>query len=130
MRVIFTAGVFDLLHRGHLNMLWQSRQLGDVLVVGVVSDGGCAAYKGRLPVENVQRRMQAVEKLGFVDAVLFQATTDPSPILERIRPDIMTHGDDWLELKVGQDTIDRLGIEWRLIPYTPGISTTLLRQVG
>jgi cytidyltransferase-like protein len=127
MRVIYTAGVWDMLHRGHLNFLWASKRLGDVLVVGVVSDAGCAAYKGHTPVQNAQARARAVEGLGFVDAVVWQSTTDPTPELERFHPDVMTHGDDWPELKQGQETLRRLGIEWRLLPYTPGISSTLLR---
>jgi len=128
MKVIYTAGVWDLLHRGHLNILWESKRLGDVLVVGVVSDAGCMAYKGFAPVQNSQLRIRNIRELGFVDVVELQATTDPTPLLERYRPDVMTHGDDWEELREGQDTINRLGIEWRLIPYTPGISSTALRE--
>jgi len=128
MKVIYTAGVWDLLHRGHLNILWESKRLGDVLVVGVVSDAGCMAYKGFAPVQNSQLRIRNIRELGFVDVVELQATTDPTPLLERYRPDVMTHGDDWEELREGQDTINRLGIEWRLIPYTPGISSTVLRE--
>lgn len=130
MRVIYTAGVWDLLHRGHLNVLWESKRMGDVLVVGVVSDEGTLAYKGRFPEQGERDRMDSVAGLSFVDLVLLQPTTDPTPLLERIRPDVMTHGDDWPHLLEGQDTLDRLGIEWRLVPYTPGISTTLLRAAS
>jgi rfaE bifunctional protein nucleotidyltransferase chain/domain len=129
MRVIYTAGVFDLLHRGHLNMLWASKQLGDVLVVGVVSDAGARAYKGRLPIENSQQRIDAIAQLGFVDMVVLQQTTDPTPVLERVRPDAMTHGDDWQQLREGHETLVRMGVEWVLVPYTPDVSTTLLRAV-
>lgn len=128
MRIIYTAGVWDLLHRGHLNILWESRRLGHMLVVGVVSDAGCFDYKGFAPVQNSQLRMQVIRRLGFVDVVELQATTDPSPLLERYRPDVMTHGDDWTELRRGQETVKQLGIEWRLIPYTEGISSTVLRK--
>lgn len=128
MKVIYTAGVWDMLHRGHLNFLWESKALGDVLVVGVVSDAGCAAYKGHRPLENAQMRRRAIEALGFVDVVVCQATTDPTPELERFRPDVMTHGDDWPRLREGHETLQRLGIEWKLIPYTPGISSTQLRE--
>lgn len=130
MRIIYTAGVWDLIHRGHLNMLWESRRLGDVLVVGVVSDAGCRAYKGFAPVQNAQLRLRMIRELGFVDVAELQPTTDPTPLLERYRPDVMTHGDDWAELREGADTLRRLGVEWRLIPYTPDISSTLLRKKG
>lgn len=127
-RIIYTAGVFDLLHRGHINLLWRSKQLGDVLVVGVVSDSGCMAYKGRSPVENAQLRERNVLRLGFVDVVVSQRTTDPTEHLERFQPSVMTHGDDWERLIQGHETIDRLGIEFVRLPYTPGISSTELRQ--
>ena len=126
--VVYTAGVFDLLHRGHLNFLWATKQLGDILVVGVVSDHGTNAYKGIFPAEHQQHRMREVGQLGFVDRVVNQATTDPTPNLERIQPDIMTHADDWDRLKEGHETLERLGIEWVLIPYTDGISSTELRE--
>jgi glycerol-3-phosphate cytidylyltransferase len=127
-RVVFTAGVWDLLHRGHLNMLWKSAQLGDILAVGVVSDAGCHAYKGVMPAENLELRMRALRRLPWVHMVLPQPTTDPSPLLERLQPCIMTHGDDWERLREGQATLERLGIEWRLLPYTPGITSTELRD--
>lgn len=128
MKIVFTAGVWDILHRGHLNMLWESKQLGDVLIVGVVSDAGCMAYKGFTPNQNSQFRARQIENLGFVDVVVNQQGTNPTKLLEQFQPDIMTHGTDWAELKEGHETLERLGIEWRLIPYTPGISSTELRK--
>lgn len=129
-RVVMASGVFALLHRGHINLLWRAKQLGDVLVVGVVSDSGTRAYKGSYPVENIQQRMRAIERLSFVDVVLLQPETDPTPLLERIRPDVLVHGDDWSELLSGQDTVERLGIEWVLLPYTQFTSTTELKKTG
>lgn len=125
--VVMASGCFDILHRGHVNLLWRARQLGDVLVVGVVSDGGIKEYKGRYPSQNYAQRRNNVLKLGFVDVVVDQVGTDPSDLLERFRPDVLVHGDDWETLKAGQETVERLGIKWVLLPYTPGVSTTLLR---
>jgi cytidyltransferase-like protein len=127
-RVIYTAGCFDLLHRGHVNLLWRSKQLGDVLVVGVVDGDGVKAYKGRFPVENFQLRKSRIERLAFVDVVVRQATTDPTENLERFQPDVMTHGDDWSRLREGHETLERLGVEFVTLPYTPGVSTTVLRE--
>lgn len=126
--VVMTSGVFDLLHRGHLNILWRSKQLGDVLVVGVITDEGTALYKGRRPVESLRTRMARIAALGFVDVVIEQQSTDPSPLVERFRPDVFTHGSDWTKLREGQETLERLGVEWVLLPYTEGISTTTLRE--
>lgn len=126
--LIFVPGVFDLLHVGHVNLLWRAKKYGDVLVVGVVSDEGTAAYKGRFPVQDLAQRMEAIERLGFVDIVERQPTTDPTPLLERFRPHALVHGDDWKRLLEGNTTLRRLGVDFVLLPYTPGISTTLLRS--
>jgi glycerol-3-phosphate cytidylyltransferase len=125
--VVYTAGVWDLFHRGHLNLLWQSRQLGDVLIVGVVTDRGVLAYKDREPVDNLWERMGKIEDLPWVDMVMEQEGTDPTDNLRRILPDVFTHGSDWDKLREGHETLEELGIEYVSIPYTPGISTTILR---
>lgn len=127
-RVIYTAGVFDMLHEGHLNLLRQSRRLGDLLVVGVVRDDGVEAYKGRRPIQSEHTRLAVVRALREVDLAVLQETTDPTPILEAIRPAIMTHGDDWSELREGQATLERLGIRFLTVRYTAGISSSQLRD--
>jgi len=127
MRLIYTAGVFDLLHVGHRRLLERSRALGDALVVGVVSDAGAEAYKGRRPVQHEAERLELVRGLRCVTLAVLQETTDPTPVLEVLRPAAMTHGDDWAELREGMATLRRLGVEWVLLPHTSGISTTDLR---
>jgi len=134
LKVIYTAGVWDLLHTGHLNILRRSKALGDILVVGVVTDLGVAAYKPRPPIYNEHARLEIVRSLDFVDAAILQPGTDPSPILEFLdavgcRPDVMTHGSDWERLKEGQETLERLGIGWEILPYTPDVSTTRVRSL-
>jgi glycerol-3-phosphate cytidylyltransferase len=126
--IVYVPGVWDLLHVGHLNLLWRAKALGDVLVVGVVSDAGCHAYKGIFPAENVELRTRHLKQLAWVDVIVTQATTDPTPNLERFRPHCLVHGDDWARLREGQETLERLGIEWIGLPYTDGISSTLLRE--
>lgn len=133
--VIFVPGVWDLLHYGHLTLLHRARALADaggrgILVVGVVSDAGTAAYKGRPPEQSQALRVQTIARLTFVDVVEVQPTTDPTPLLERFRPHALVHGDDWSRLREGHETLDRLGIEFVRLPYTPGISTTLLREAS
>ena len=128
MKVIYTAGVWDMLHRGHLNLLWRSKQMGDILVVGVVTDAGVIAYKNRYPVEDEYERYDAIRRIPWVDVAVYQMTTDPSDNLRQFWPDAMTHGDDWDRLKAGHETLDELGIDYVTIPYTPGISSTILRE--
>lgn len=123
MKTIYCPGCWDLLHPGHLNILERSRALGDRLVVGVVSDDGAEAYKRR-PVQDEQTRLAVIRALRVVDLAVLQKTTDPTPELEVIRPDILTHGSDWSQLREGQETLERLGIAFVLLPYTPGVSTS------
>lgn len=129
-RVVYVPGVFDLLHRGHINLLWRARQLGDILIVGVVSSEGCNSYKGRFPAQSVSDRINAIKQLTFVDVVEVQQTTDPTQLLERYLPDVLIHGNDWEKLIEGNETLQRLGIELVLLPYTIGISSTSLREQG
>ena len=124
----YTAGVWDQLHAGHIRLLMATKRLCDVLVVGVVSDHGTWSYKGHYPAESSQIRTKAIERLSFIDVVVPQKGTDPSENLERFRPDFMSHGSDWEQLKEGHETLERLGIRFVTLPYTPGISSTILRE--
>jgi glycerol-3-phosphate cytidylyltransferase len=136
--VCYTAGVWDLLHRGHLNMIRRSREMageGGLLVVGVVTDAGTEAYKGIRPAQDERTRLLAVAALPEVGAAFLQPGTDPSPVIRAVAacgacPDVMTHGDDWDRLKEGHETLEELGIAFRTIPYTPGISSTMLREAA
>lgn len=127
---VFVPGVWDLLHAGHLNVLARARAMGHILIVSVVSDAGVLAYKGRMPVQSCLERIQAVSRLLFVDVVEVQLTTDPTPLLERFRPSVLVHGDDWERLREGHESLARLGIEFVRVPYTPGISSSMLREVA
>jgi cytidyltransferase-like protein len=125
MRIVYTAGVWDLLHTGHRNLLQRSKALGDILVVGVVTDDGAAAYKRR-PFQDQDMRLGNVRDLRYVDFAVLQDTTDPSHQLRAIRPAMMTHGDDWQQLLQGNETLAELGIQLILLPYTKGVSTSAL----
>lgn len=134
--IVYTAGVWDLFHTGHLRILERSKELageGGKLVVGVVTDLGAAAYKPTPPINSEHARLEIVDSIEIVDAVFLQPGTDPSPVLVALarvgaRPDLMTHGDDWEHLRIGQETLERLGIDWKLLPYTPDVSTTEIRR--
>jgi cytidyltransferase-like protein len=128
MNIVYTAGVWDLIHHGHLNFLRESAKLGEILVVGVVSDEGTRNYKGIYPVDAEYQRLETIARLPWVTLAVPQLGTDPSLNLRRFMPDIFTHGDDWDRLKEGHETLEELGIEYRTIPYTQGISSTMLRR--
>jgi len=127
--VVYTAGVWDLLHQGHLNVLRQSKKWGDILVVGVVTDSGTEAYKGRRPIHDELTRLEVIRSLDIVDFAVLQDGTDPSDVLAVVRPQVMTHGDDWDRLKEGHATLERLGVEFVRLPYTPGVSSSALRAM-
>lgn len=122
-RIVFTNGCFDLLHRGHVDYLAASRQLGDVLIVGVNSDTSVKRLKGPdRPVVDQAQRMHVLSTLRSVDyVVMFDADT-PVDLIRRIRPDILTKGGDYLGQQVpGAEYAGQL----HLIPFVDGCSTTL-----
>lgn len=128
----------DLVHPGHINVLQQAAELGDV-TVGLLTDQAIASYK-RLPHMTFEQRKTVIENLKAVSSVVAQDTLDYVPNLERIRPDIVVHGDDWrtgVQQQTRQRVIDTLsGWGGRLVevPYTEGISSTQLntslKQIG
>lgn len=122
----------DILHHGHINIIKESAKHGDV-TVGVLTDKAIASYK-RLPYITYEERKAVVEAMKGVSQVVPQETLDYRPNLEKYKPDIVVHGDDWksgVQSKVRQQVIDKLS-EWggRLVEvaYTPDISSTKLNK--
>ena len=120
----------DIIHPGHLNIIHEAQKLGSV-TVGVLTDAAIASYK-RLPYLNYDQRSLIVQNLKGVDEVIPQTTLDYIPNLELLKPDYVVHGDDWKE-GVQKDTRQRVidtiaswGGKVIDIPYTKGISSTLL----
>lgn len=102
---VFHAG--DLLHAGHLHQLEQAKKLtgATYLVVGLLTDEAIAAYKPGRPIVPFELRRRVYEALRIVDLVVRQDNVDPTEILKIIRPDFLSHGDDWDDI---------LGAEWML----------------
>ncbi len=126
--IVFAAGVFDLFHIGHLNLLERARDLGSRLIVGVLSDDAAAAYKPR-PVISFEQRVRIVAALKCVDEVHCQVSTDATELLKVVKPDILVHGSDHTpEWEIGQSWMKSEGRQFILLPYTSGISTRQLRQ--
>lgn len=117
----------DLLHAGHIEFFKKARALGDVLVIGVLSDETIARYK-RIPVQTLAERVKAVEACKYVDEVIPDC---PLGVTEEwIKEhdiDIVVHGDDFKEDMLNEQYSDaiKMGI-FRTVPYTKGISTTNL----
>ena len=128
--VVFTNGVFDLLHPGHVRYLREARGLGDSLIVGVNSDRSVRANKGPdRPVNRAEERAEIVRALGVVDvAVVFDEDT-PLNLIMSIRPDVLVKGADWeADSIVGRDVVEARGGRVVRLELAPGFSTTGLIQ--
>ena len=127
-RKVYTYGVFDLMHPGHINIFRKSRELGDYLIVGIVPDHAVKREKGQdRPMQDQDTRLQMVKALASVDEVIMQQDYDPTPELDIIRPDILAKGDDWSKEKIDpSDWCGRNNAELVTIPYTQEHSTSSL----
>jgi len=131
-QVVFTNGVFDILHRGHVEYLEDARALGDRLVVGVNSDASVRRIKGpQRPIVPEGDRLALVAALACVDlAVLFDDDT-PLRLIEAVQPDVLVKGGDYaLEDIVGREIVVAKGGRVATIPFRPGLSTSdLIRKI-
>jgi D-beta-D-heptose 7-phosphate kinase/D-beta-D-heptose 1-phosphate adenosyltransferase len=130
--VVFTNGVFDLLHPGHVRYLQQARTLGDALVVAINSDRSVRANKGPgRPIVPELERAEVLLALGPVDAVVIFDEDTPLAIVSVIQPDVLVKGADWgADNIVGRDVVEARGGRVVRLEITPGFSTTeLLKRV-
>jgi D-beta-D-heptose 7-phosphate kinase/D-beta-D-heptose 1-phosphate adenosyltransferase len=125
-RVVFTNGVFDLLHPGHVRYLQQARALGEALVVAVNSDRSVKANKGPgRPVTPAHERAEVLLALACVDAAVVFDEDTPHAIVSRIGPDVLVKGADWgPDEIVGRDVVEARGGRVVRIAVEPGHSTT------
>ena len=127
--IVFTNGVFDVLHIGHTRYLRYARSLGDVLVVGVNSDSSVRRLgKGdERPVTGELERAEILSTLWTVDAVVIFDEDTPAAIVERLQPDVLVKGADWEGRDIpGRDSVERRGGRVVFAPFEAGYSTTRL----
>jgi rfaE bifunctional protein nucleotidyltransferase chain/domain len=124
--VVFTNGTFDIIHRGHVEYLFRAKRMGDVLIVGLNTDASIRRIKGRnRPINSNRERAVVLAALMPVDYVCFFDENTPRRIIDRLRPDVLVKGADWLkENIVGRQTVERYGGVVRTIRLTPKLSTT------
>jgi D-beta-D-heptose 7-phosphate kinase/D-beta-D-heptose 1-phosphate adenosyltransferase len=125
-RVVFTNGVFDLLHPGHIDVLAKARALGDALIVGLNSDASVRRLKGPdRPVRNEAERAYVLAALQDVDAVVTFSEDTPLALIRHLRPDVLVKGGDYEpETVVGRDDVESWGGRVVIVPLHPGQSTT------
>ena len=125
-RVVFTNGVFDLLHPGHVDVLVGARRQGDALVVGLNSDASVRRLKGpERPVRSESERAYVLGAFEAVDAVVVFDEDTPLELVRRLEPDVIVKGGDYHEdTIVGAREVRARGGQVVVIPLTPGQSTT------
>ncbi len=127
-RIVFTNGVFDILHAGHVNLLRRAKALGDVLVVGINSDASTRRLKGpRRPVNREADRLALVSALDAVDyAVIFEEDT-PAEMIRTVRPHVHVKGGDYQADTLPElDAVREVGAEIAILSLVEGRSTTSL----
>jgi D-beta-D-heptose 7-phosphate kinase/D-beta-D-heptose 1-phosphate adenosyltransferase len=130
--IVFTNGVFDLLHPGHVRYLQHARSLGDALIVGINSDRSVRKVKGpERPITPEQERAEILAALECVDAVAIFDEETPFEIISAIAPDVLVKGADWAENAiVGRDIVEARGGRVVRATIEEGYSTTqILRNI-
>ena len=127
-RVVFTNGVFDLLHPGHVRYLRAARAEGDALIVGLNSDASVSAIKGPdRPLTPESERAEIIAALECVDAAVVFNEETPGEIIRQIQPDVLVKGADWAaDAIVGRDTVEARGGRVVRIPVEQGWSTSAI----
>jgi rfaE bifunctional protein nucleotidyltransferase chain/domain len=124
--IVFTNGVFDLLHLGHVRYLAAARALGDALIVGLNGDASVRRNKGpRRPITSQDERAEVLLALSSVDAVVVFDQDTPAEIISALQPDVLVKGADWAADRiVGRDTVEARNGRVVRIPLEAGHSTT------
>lgn len=132
IKIGFTAGVFDMFHVGHLNLIKNARSMCDFLIVGVNSDELVMKYKNKKTVISDENRREIVEAIKYVDQAVIVDTLDKMDCWGKYNFDIVFIGDDWKGSERWNETereLQKYGINVEYIPYTKKVSSTKLRAV-
>jgi len=125
-KIVFTNGVFDMLHEGHIASLCEAASYGDVLIVGVNADNSAKKLKGpSRPVNNEQARALILASLVMTDAVILFEEDTPHRLITELLPDVLVKGGDYsLEQIVGAKEVMAAGGEVKIAKIVEGVSTT------
>ena len=125
-KIVFTNGVFDIIHRGHVEYLTEAKSLGDVLIVGLNSDSSVKTIKGdKRPIVSQEDRAFVLLNLKPVDYVVIFDEANPYNLIKTIVPDVLVKGSDWDEDKIiGADIVKSNGGEVKRIDFVENNSST------
>jgi len=128
LKVVFTNGCFDILHRGHVEYLADAKACGDKLVTALNSDSSVRGLKGDFrPIQNQDDRAAILDALASVDLVVIFDEETPAEIVKTLIPDVLVKGGDYTpETIVGADTVTANGGEVKIIPFLSGQSTSII----
>lgn len=132
IKIGYTAGVFDLFHIGHLNILRNAKNNCDYLIVGITTDELAEKRKGKKPIIPFSERIEIVKNLKFVDMVVPQNTMNKKEIWENLKFNKMFVGDDWKGTPSWNNLekeFNDINVEIVYLPYTTHTSSTILRDV-
>jgi|SRR6056297_3152292 len=130
MIIGYTAGVYDLFHIGHLNLLKNAKGMCDKLIVGVTTDE-LVNYKGKQPVIPFVDRIEIVRNIKYVDAVVAQDDMDKLNMCKKLKANVLFVGDDWYQTEKWEkyeEEFNEAGIQIVYFPYTKGISSTQITK--
>lgn len=130
LKIVFTNGCFDLLHRGHVDYLNKAADLGDVLFIGVNTDRSVSALKGKhRPIQDEQSRLMILASLACVGAVMLFDEETPYELIKAVQPDILVKGADYNpEEIVGYDIVTAKGGKVITLEFLPGFSTSAIEE--
>jgi rfaE bifunctional protein nucleotidyltransferase chain/domain len=130
LKIVFTNGCFDLLHRGHVEYLSKAADLGDILVIGLNTDESVSRIKGpHRPIQDEESRAQIMAALLFVDTVVFFNEETPYDLIKLVQPDVLVKGADYQpEDIVGYDILMAKGGEVATIEFLAGYSTSAIEH--
>lgn len=118
-------GSFDLLHAGHLQIIYEASQVADILIVALNTDKSIKAYKNsERPIIPLEYRLQMMSALEFVDFVTWFDETDPRRILSEIKPDVHVNGAEYGENCIEAETVKQYGGKIHIVQLVPGLSTS------
>jgi D-glycero-beta-D-manno-heptose 1-phosphate adenylyltransferase len=125
-KIVFTNGCFDIIHRGHIYILSESKKLGDILILGLNSDSSIRRIKGpQRPINSEEDRAYVLDNIKSVDYVVLFEEDTPYNLIENILPDFLVKGGDWEADKiVGSDILRKYGGKVISIPYIDDFSTS------
>jgi rfaE bifunctional protein nucleotidyltransferase chain/domain len=123
--IVTLNGSFDLMHAGHLHIIYEASKMADVLIIALNSDASIKQYKSAdRPIISLRNRMQMMAAIGFVDYVTWFDETDPRLLLETIKPDIHVNGQEYGENCVEAETVKMNGGKIVIVPLVPGLATS------